>query len=449
MPILCGTDFSEAAHRALTAAAYIAVRTETALDLVHVVQAGAPQPDAEPKSEYLEWVLRQLQREAERARELGAQVRVHLKHGSPDEALIAVAREVDAELVVIGPLGGRAPGTFLLGGHADRLAQCAHVPVLIVRDAEPFKVWLADKQPLRIVLGADLSHSTDAAMALVEHWRRLAPCDVTAMHLYWPPQQFARLGIEGVRSYLDPDPDVTKTLTRELTHRLAFAGEAESLQVHVEPHLGRIGDRLADLAFQRKADVLVVGTRVRSTFGRIWEGSVSRAALHAARTSILCVPAPRRAVDTEVPRMRNVLAATDLSPAGNAAVGLAYALAEAGGIVHLVHVVPIRDSPPLHPHDIFALEHASKPDARRDETHRALAALVPADFRDRTTRSYALESNEVAAAIRQAALRLDADAICIGRRGHSKLARAVLGSVVTDLLAHTERPVLLAQSPSE
>jgi nucleotide-binding universal stress UspA family protein len=225
MSILCGTDFSEAAHRALTAAAHIALRTESALHLVHCVQAGAPRADAEPKSEYAEWVLRQLHREAERVRTLGAQVRVHLKHGSPDEALIAIAREVDAHLIVIGPLGGRAPGTFLLGGHADRLAQRAHIPVLIVRDAEPFKAWLADKKPLRIVVGADLSRSTDAAMEVVERWKRLAPCDVTAVHLYWPPQQFARLGIEGLRSYLDPDPDVTKTLTREITHRLASADE--------------------------------------------------------------------------------------------------------------------------------------------------------------------------------------------------------------------------------
>jgi nucleotide-binding universal stress UspA family protein len=376
-------------------------------------------------------------------------VRVHLKHGSPDEALIALAREVNAQLVVIGPLGGRSSGAFQLGGHADRLVQRAHVPVLIVRDAEPFKAWIEEKHPLRIVLGADLSRSTDAATQAVERWRRLAPCDVTAVHLYWPPQQFARLGIEGVRSCLEPDPDVTKTLTRELEHRLASADASESIYVYVEPHLGRLGDRLADLAFQRKADLLVIGTHVRSAYERVWEGSVSRWALHAARTSVLCVPAPPAATVVDVPRIRNVLAATDLSPEGNAAVGLAYAIAELGGTVHVVHVVPIRDLHPLEPHDIFALEHASKPDSRREQTHRALAALVPEDWRERTTRLYALESNHAAAAIRQAALRLDADAICIGKSRRSNLAEALLGSVSSDVVAHAERPVLLARAPRE
>lgn len=95
------TDSSEAAHLAITAATHICVRTGMDLHLVHCVKTGAPRPDAEPKSEYLEWDLRQLHREAERVRDLGAQMRVHFEHGSRDEALIAVAREVDARLVMI------------------------------------------------------------------------------------------------------------------------------------------------------------------------------------------------------------------------------------------------------------------------------------------------------------------------------------------------------------
>jgi nucleotide-binding universal stress UspA family protein len=449
MAILCGTDFSEAAHQAVTAAMYFAVKTKSPLHLVHCVQAGAPVPEAEPKSEYLEWVLRQLHREADRARAFGADARVHLKQGSPDEAMLAVAAEHDAQLILIGPLGGRPPGTFSLGGHADRLVQRAHVPVLIVRTAEPFRAWLESERPLQVVMGADLSRSTDAAMDAVLRWKRIAPCEVTAVNLYWPPEQFARLGIEGVRSYLDPDPDVTKTLTREILHRLARTDEPDSIQVHVEPHLGRPGDRLADIAFQRKADVLVVGSHGRNALQRFWEGSVSRWAVHTARTSVLCVPAPRAAAALEVPRMRNVLAATDLSPAGNAAVALAYALAEGGGTVHLVQVVPVKDVQPLSPHDIFALEHSTKLDSRREEVHHALKAIVPADCRDRTTRIYALESNEPGVAIRQAALRLDADAICVGRRGRSNLSQVLLGSVSEDVLARAERPVLLAQAPRE
>ncbi|HKP60639.1 MAG TPA: universal stress protein [Polyangiales bacterium] len=447
MTILCGTDFSAAAERALTAAAQLAARTQARLHLMHSVQFETGMLEGTLKANHIEWVTERLERQADRARSLGATVELHVKNGSPDEAMIALAAEVHAQLIVIGPLGGRAPGTYQLGGHAERLVQRSNVPVLIVRSAEAFSAWLEQKRTLRVMLGADLSRSTDAAMAFVDSWRRIAPCDVTAVHLYWPPQQFARLGLGGVRSYLDPDPDVTKTLTRELTHRLAR--EPESVSVYVEPHLGRLGDRLADLASQREADLLVVGTHARSTLGRIWEGSVSHWALAAARTSVLCVPCPSKAADESVPRMRSVLVATDFSPAGNAAVGLACGLAEPGGTIHVAHVLPVRATVPLAPRDIFSIERAAANDPRRAETHHRLATLLPADVRDRKVCFYALESDERGAAITQAALRLDADAICLGRRARSKLAQALLGSVSKDVLEHAECPVIFVQAPRE
>jgi nucleotide-binding universal stress UspA family protein len=449
MAILCGTDFSAAASHALTAAAHLAARTKSRLHVMHSNQFDTDAVGGEINADHIEWVTGRLQRDAERARSLGADVEVHLKKGPPDEALIALAAELRVQLIVIGPLGGRAPGTFQLGGHADRLVQRSHVPVLIVRDPAPFAAWLEEGRPLRVVLGADLSRSTDAAMSFIESWRRLSPCDVTAVHLYWPPQEFARLGLEGVRSYINPEPEVIKTLTRELTHRLASAQEPESVFVYVEPHLGRLGDRLADIAFMRGADLLVLGNHVRSAFGRVWEGSVSRWALHAARTNVLCVPAAAAASDVRVPRMRNVLCATDFSAAGNAAIGLAFALAEPGGTVHVAHVVPRREAPALSPRDIFAIEHSTKPDAQREQVHAALAALAPSDVRDRIIRYYILESNEPGSAIAQAAGRLDADAICLGRRGRSNLAQTLLGSVSQHVIAHAERPVVIAQAPKD
>jgi nucleotide-binding universal stress UspA family protein len=449
MAILCGTDFSAAAGRALTAAAHLAARTKTRLHLVHATQLDADALEGELKADHMQWVGTRLGTEAERARALGADVTVHLTKGPPDEALIALAAEIHAQLIVIGPLGGRAEGSFKLGGHADRLVQRSHVPVLIVRDAEPFASWLREQRPLRVVLGADLSRSTDAAMNFVDGWRRLAPCKLTAVHLYWPPQQFVRLGLEGVRSYIDPEPEVVATLTRELTHRLASAVTPEPVEVQVEPHLGRLGDRLADIAFARGADLLVVGNHARNALHRIWEGTVSRWALHAARGNVLCVPAPAPASDVRVPRMRNVLAATDFSDAGNAAVGLAFALAEAGGTVHLAHVVPAREMPPLAPRDIFAIEFSTQPDAQRLQVLASLAALAPSDARDRAVRYHVLTSHEPAHAIAQAAVRLDADAICVGRRDRSSLAQTLLGSVSQQVLACAEQPVFVAQAKRE
>jgi nucleotide-binding universal stress UspA family protein len=446
MSIVCGTDFSEPAQRAVRVAMQLARRANAPLHLVHALQLSADLDEA-PKTEVVLWAERQLERKAAFARELGVATTTHLTTGTPDEALIKRAAECQAELIVVGALGQRARGTWQLGSHADRLAQRAHVPVLVVRNSEPFETWLENKRALRVVLGADLSRSTDVAMAQVARLRALSPCDVTAVHLYWPPQQFERLGLGGVRNLLERDPEVTKTLVRDLTHRLAPTDSAESLDICVEPHLGRRGDRLAAIATERGADLLVVGSHDRSALGSIWEGSVARWALHAAEISVLCVPLPTAAASAvSVPRLRNVFAATDFSPAGNAAIAMAYALTEAGGTLHVAHVVPARDNRTLEPHDVFALEQAKDP--RRIETHAALTALIPRDSQC-VTRLYALESNEPASAICQAALRVDADIICLGHRRRSKLAHTLLGSIASDVLAHAERPVVLAPPPQD
>lgn len=443
MTILCGTDFSEASRRALEVAARFAARLHTPLHLVHSMH---PPREFVADQEYLARTM-QLDKAADVARELGAEVRTHLESGPPDEALLKLAKSVEATQIVVGALGTRAPGTWQIGSHAEKLAQTSRVPVLVVRNDEPFTSWLLGHRTLRVMLGADFSRSTDQAAKGVDGLRRLAPCDVTAVHLYWPPQEFARLGLTGVRSYLDPDPDVTNTLVRDLTLRLAPESDPTSFTVHVEPHLGRLGDRLALLAEQREADLLVVGSHARGSLGRLREGSVSHWALHASRTSVLCVPAPVDFTEKQIPRVRDVVVATDFSPAGNAAVGMAYALVERGGTVHLVHVVPARTTDPITAHDVFDLERNAKPDPRREYGHSALAELVPAGSRDRITRFYTLESNEPGAAICAAAARLDADVVCMGRRGRSNLAETLLGSVSRNVLSNAQCPVLLAQAP--
>jgi len=445
MTILCGTDFSEASQRALKVAARFAARLQTPLHLVHAMH---PPRESVGDAEYIARTT-QLDRAADVARELGAEVKTHLESGPPDETLLRLAKTVQATQIVVGALGNRVPGTWQIGSHAERLAQTSHVPVLVVRNDEPFTSWLLGQRPLRVMLGADFSRSADEAARRIDGLRRLSPCEVTAVHLYWPPQEFARLGLSGVRSYLDPEPEVTRTLVRELTQRFAPEGDPKLLTVQVEPNLGRLGDRLAALAQQREADLLVVGSHARGTLGRVREGSVSHWALHEARTSVLCVPAPIDLREKQIPRVRDVLVATDFSPAGNAAVCMAYALAERGGTVHLVHVVPARNTDRMTAHDVFDLEQSGKPDPRRDSGHSALAEVVPAGNRDRITRFYTLESNEPGAAICAAAARLDAELICMGRRGRSNLSEVLLGSVSRHVLSNAQCPVLLAQAPRE
>jgi nucleotide-binding universal stress UspA family protein len=234
---------------------------------------------------------------------------------------------------------------------------------------------------------------------------------------------------------------VHATLVREFSKRLQSV--MTPVRLRLEPHLGRLGDRLADLAAEEQSDLIVVGSHDRNLAERILHGSVSHDVVNAARASVVCVPP---AVDDINPTLDSVLVATDLGPVGNAAIRLAYAAVAPHGTVHLVHVVPNAFGSSVELHDIFAHPTGADGDVE-PEARRQLIALLPKYVSDPrpSTRVHVLCSNHPAEAICQAAERLDVSLICLGTHGRSGLPRALLGSVAASVLETTARPVLLSR----
>jgi nucleotide-binding universal stress UspA family protein len=448
MSIVCGTDFSEMATRAATAAACLAARIGHRLDLIHALDVSPEELRERPGHPALLWAESRLDQEAERLRALGAEVQAHAIAGHADAALQTAAREHSASAIVIGAIGHRGNSSRRLGSRADRVAQQARVPVMTVRDSASFVAWAKEGRPLRVVLGIDDSQSVENAARWLDGLCKSAPVELTLAHLYWPPEAFRRLGLEGIRSFVDPDPELVKTLGQQFSRRLDGLLHAKVRTYRIEPYLGRIGDGLAGLAAEARADLLVVGSRARPLLERFWEGSVARQALHAAAMSVACVPGTAPTQTSHVPRLRTVLVATDFSELGNAAIPVAYATASPGGTVHLLHV--IKAGRPLDvPFQVFQPTTETTADvANAAETR--LSELIPADAPANgiRTRVYALEAGDASDAICQMAERIDADLICLGTHGRSGLARAALGSVASRVLTHSRRPVLLSRSPN-
>jgi nucleotide-binding universal stress UspA family protein len=413
------------------------------LHLVHAVDLPQQGRSEELKQASVKWAQTLLLHEADQLRRLGVEVVGHVKVGVPDEALLEVARELSAKLVVVAALGKREESKWQLGSHADRLAQTAHVPVLVVRNPDAFDAWVDEQRPLSIVLGGDRSRTGVDAARWIGQLSELGRCTLTVVHLYWPPEQFQRLGLGGVRSYVDPDPEVTKALEREFAQSLSELPSSVPTKFRFEPHLGRIGDRLAKIAADEKADILVVGSHARNTLSRLWEGSVSRDTLKQATVSVVCVPSASEYRGSEIPRMRSVLVATDFSDTANGAIPLAYSIVSQGGVVHLLHVAKGGPSDPIEPSDLLEKRSSGHPEERA-----ALLALIPAEAVEQGKRSNAhvVEAQEPATAIAQVAERLGVDAVCLGTHGRTGLQKAMLGSVAQGVLKHTRRPVLFAQA---
>jgi nucleotide-binding universal stress UspA family protein len=448
--IVCGTDLSEAAAEAASCAAHLAARGNVPLLLVHALEVGPEEIFDEPRPMMAEAARRALEKEAERLRALGARVEVQLAAAPADEALLEVSRARTGVLLVVAAVGRRAGTGWRLGSTADRIAQRAGLPVLVARGEGGFAAWARGERPLRVAVGVDPSWSTEVALRWVVEFSRFGPTELVGIHLYWPPEQFARLGLGGVRSLVDPDPVVDRVLQQELSAHLAKVAGLPPLRLRTEPSLGDPGFRLSRVAEEERADLVVVGSHGRRLLARLWEGSISRSVLRESSVAVAVVPTLPAERAHQLQRVHSVLAATDLSALGDQAVAQAYAVVAPGGTVRLVHVIRGRTSHELEPHDLLTY---GTPEHREEKARaqKHLRQLVPKEAAQAEVRTevYVLEAPEVAEAICQAAERLGTELLCLGTQGRTGAAKLVLGSVAQAVLARTLRPLLLARAPLE
>ena len=136
--IVVGTDGSETAALALNEACDLAKSTGATLHIVsaYVPVGGARVADEEgghlmvgPDVE----VDAVLQEATGSVHARGVEVESHARKGDPADALLSVADEQDAELIVVGNKGMTGAKRFLLGSVPDKISHHASCSVLIVR----------------------------------------------------------------------------------------------------------------------------------------------------------------------------------------------------------------------------------------------------------------------------------------------------------------------------
>jgi nucleotide-binding universal stress UspA family protein len=347
-------------------------------------------------------------------------------------------------------------GRWLLGSTAERTVRAARCPVAVIPppgEASGEAVARAGDpaRPLRVLVGVDLGPASVRAVELVDELRRSRPCQVTLVHLYWPPDEFDRLGLRGPRELADPDPDVVRDLDARLRQRLGPAVGGPGMKLVIRPAWGGPVANLLLAAGEDGCDLLVVGADERHGLARITQPTVARAlAGRPGPVPVICVPAPQGAAEAAVPaalpRLLTVLAPTDLSRTGNRAVAYAYALLRAqGGVVELCHV---HERPLPVPAYVYEEKKGRLGPGQRTALEAELRALIPAEAERLgiTTHVSIIDGGEAATAIVQASERLAVDAIALGSHGHGIAARALLGSVADKVVRHAHRPVLVVRA---
>lgn len=141
--IVVGTDGSETASEAVRQAVELAREIGARIELVSAYEPVSRARLREEKSQIpddLQWMVNPredvdatLAEASERVKEAGLDVETYARQGDPADAILDVAEETGADLIVVGNKGMTGAKRFLLGSVPNRVSHHAPCSVLIIR----------------------------------------------------------------------------------------------------------------------------------------------------------------------------------------------------------------------------------------------------------------------------------------------------------------------------
>ena len=140
--IVVGTDGSETADEAVRKAAELARSVSATLEIVSAYEPVAPsrlREEAVDVPKDVEWTVNpreDVDHTLSNAGTLvgeGVEVKLHARQGDPADAIIDVAEEVGADLIIVGNKGMTGARRFLLGSVPNKISHHAPCAVLIIR----------------------------------------------------------------------------------------------------------------------------------------------------------------------------------------------------------------------------------------------------------------------------------------------------------------------------
>lgn len=220
--------------------------------------------------------------------------------------------------------------------------------------------------------------------------------------------------------------------------QMLVSRRASDLKVEIVMREGNVVREILAQAGESRADFLVIGSHGRGGVQRLVLGSVAEKVLRQATCPVLTI---RRGV-SRVRRNRSpyktILCPTDLSAAGNNAVGYAKRLARAADAKLIVMSAvewPLGAAATSGP--VANLQEELEADTRK-----ALDRLLPRPGADRPVAKAIVALGKPSAAIIKLARARSADLIVMGVSGRGALDVALLGSTTHHVIRHGEWPVL-------
>ncbi len=284
--ILLATDGSKDSVLAARAAVDLSRKTGAELHVVHAWRT-VPSPHFES------WINNALEQEARelleeqmgKIEEYGGRVEeAYLRKGSPHEAIVALAGEIGADLIVMGSRGMGRLKRLAMGSVSEGVVHHAHVPVLLLRGGE--NAW----PPEHIVVGEDGFGPSLKAGELAAALGGFFEADMTLMRVY---PELPEIDEEGRRMNPRMTDDELRRAEKELGSRAAGFEATLGSRPRISIAVGDAAVELVETAHGkgRQSTLIAVGNRGLGPIKRLRLGSVSAKVLRAAEGPVLVYPA--------------------------------------------------------------------------------------------------------------------------------------------------------------
>jgi nucleotide-binding universal stress UspA family protein len=288
--ILVATDLQPSSDVALSGAAALAGALGAELHLLHSIELPTLGYPVRDTAVDLHLPVQDAQRllEEQIARAVPPEQTVESRCVRIEKASRAInerAREVHADIVVLGPHRPRPFRGTILGNTADRVLRSAEVPILILTG--PLKLPLRD-----ITIPMDLSDPARGALDQGLVWAYglgrhddtgRSQANVRVLHVI--PKAFEAYDFPFDRAVIVPQ------LNQEIEEAMVRVGGTGSLEVREEVVWGNApAEEIVRHAQNVATDILVMGTHGYGALGRALIGSIASMVVRTAPCAVLLVP---------------------------------------------------------------------------------------------------------------------------------------------------------------
>jgi len=292
--ILLPLDFSPTSMEALDYAVWLAKQFRAAIHLAHVYppdEASAPGGGhlLFQSAEAIERLNEELTGIHQKHLPIFRPENCHIRGGQPYQEIVRLAREIDADLIVLATRGHSGLKHLLLGSTAERVVRSAPCPVLVTRKRKRKSKGSPEPFAIRTILvSTDFSQCSLAGTEYAAFLAKKLHATLRLFHAIYPYTNYVFVDRAGVR--LSGLAEAVEETARQEMDALKQMDFLRGLIVQTEILPGPAVDEICAAAGSPDVDLLVTSTHGRTGLTHALIGSVAEHVVRYAERPVIVVP---------------------------------------------------------------------------------------------------------------------------------------------------------------